>query len=299
MGLKDKIYNVTQSIFDSRYRHMYWQRAIESRAKRNELAEKLAKTLPSFTGYASELSSTFERDGFVGIDNLLTKEKVAAMRAHLEKCTSFDPYRKELGTFKAPENAPQKTHVAYFSQSDVVNTPHALEIANHPEVLNVIGTYFGCKPTISYMVAWWSVPSNDGAQHAEKFHRDYDDLKFAKLFVYLTDVDELSGPHVYVKGTHSSDKLIARKRYEDNEVIENFPNPRDHLRLTGKAGTSFVETTFGLHRGVPPSDKPRLLFQVLYSLKPNIGGPKRPLVGPESFETSRLDSYINRIYCNT
>lgn len=296
MGLKDKIYNVTQAVFDSRYRHMYWQRRIEDRAKRNELARKLADTLPAFKSYPSELSNAFERDGFVEIDNLLTVEKVAAMRAHLEKCDSFDPYRKNIGSFKAPAHAPPKTHVAYFSQSDIVNTPHAVEIANHPDVLNIMGTHFGCKPTISYMTAWWSLPSHDGAQQAENFHRDYDDLKFAKLFVYLTDVDEQCGPHVFVKGTHNSDKLMARKRYEDKEVEENFPNKKNHLRLTGKAGTAFVETTFGLHRGVPPAAKPRLLFQVLYSLKPNIGGPRKPMLPLGNAPQIELDPYINRIY---
>jgi Phytanoyl-CoA dioxygenase (PhyH) len=298
MGLGRKIRNLTQAVLDPRYRHMYWQRSIENRQKRAELATNIATALPKFSGHRSSLSDQFEKDGFVDIKNLATAEEIKAIRTHLFKCQSFDPFRKELGLFMAPDDAPLKTHIAHFSVIDVVNTPHVLKIANNPEVLNIVGNYFGCKPTISYMAAWWSLPCNDGAQHAENFHRDYDDLKFAKLFLYLTDVDEDCGPHVFVKGSHNSDKLIKRKRYEDKEVLENFPDKSDHLRLIGKAGTAFVETTFGLHRGVPPTKKPRLLLQVLYSLKPNIGGPKKPIADRSTKCVSSLDQYINRIYCN-
>jgi hypothetical protein len=123
----------------------------------------------------------------------------------------------------------------------------------------------------------------------QNFHRDIDDLRFVKLFCYLTDVDEESGPHVYLPGSHRANKLTATGRYQEEEVYQAFGEPR---RFTGPAGLTFLENTYGFHRGLPVKSKPRLIFQVLYSLRPNGYGPKRP-IGSRGTH----DRYINRVYC--
>jgi Phytanoyl-CoA dioxygenase (PhyH) len=297
MSLKTKLNNFSKALFDSRYRYMYWQRSIENRKQRNLQAATIARKLPSYTVKNTLAATQFEQDGIFHLAKPLPLETVNSIKAYLSTCQSYDPYRQDLGFFHAPDQVPPHTHVAHFRAEDFVKAPHVLEIANSPEVLDIVGAYFGCKPTISLMTAWWSVPSHEGAQEAENFHRDYDDLKFAKLFVYLTDVDEESGPHFFVKGSHNSDSLIWRKRYQDKEVLESFPEKSDHLTLTGKAGTAFIETTFGLHRGVPPLSKPRLLLQILYSLNPIFTGPKKPLLEIDQKSNPALDSYVNRVYC--
>ena len=202
-------------------------------------------------------------------------------------------FASDLAPFIGPGNAPAGTHVAFFDHEAVVGAPHALEIANAPALLETVAANLGAKPTISYMTAWWSTPAGDGtAQHAEKFHRDVDDLDFIKFFLYLTDVDEDAGPHVFIRGSHVADKLTTIRRYDDAEVHAAFGRESE-VRFTGDAGTCFLEKTYGFHRGYPPKTKPRLIFQVLYSLRETIYGPKRPVVagGPG------FDPFINRIYC--
>ena len=118
-----------------------------------------------------------------------------------------DPYRPHLGQFRGPTNTPPETHVANYSIETVAGAPHAFAISNHPNVLAVVAAVLGAKPTIALMSAWWSLPRADGApEHAEMFHRDIDDYRFIKLFCYLTDVDEASGPHVFVRGSHRINK---------------------------------------------------------------------------------------------
>ena len=165
-------------------------------------------------------------------------------------------------------------------------------------LLAVAAGMLGAKPTISYMTAWWSLPAGDGtAQHAEKFHRDVDDWRFVKLFCYLTDVDDASGPHAFVRGSHRVNRLTQIRRFSDEEVDRAF-DARNIVRFTGAAGTCFLENTNGVHRGIPPLDKPRLIFQVLYSLRPVIYGPKAPVAKlGEAGIPGGLDRYVNRVYC--
>ena len=64
------------------------------------------------------------------------------------------------------------------------------------------------------------------------------------------------------------------------------------MAITGTAGTSFLEATFGLHKGSRPTSRPRLVAQALYTLRPTIYGTTAPLgrLGPG------LNAYINRLF---
>ena len=179
-----------------------------------------------------------------------------------------DPYRPHLGQFRGPTNTPPETHVANYSIETVAGAPHAFAISNHPNVLAVVAAVLGAKPTIALMSAWWSLPRADGApEHAEMFHRDIDDYRFIKLFCYLTDVDEASGPHVFVRGSHRINKHTEAKRRLPEDLVAREFGSDNILRFVGPAGTVFLENTFGIHRGIPAASRPRLIFQVLYSLR--------------------------------
>lgn len=297
MALLPVVKAAYHAVIDRRYRHYYRQRRVEDLALREQMANSLASSLPASGLPAPEQAAVLARDGIVALPPLLETEQLAEMRAYFERNPCADPYRVRLGEFVAPHNAPAETHVAFFSNERVVRAPHALTAANNPLVLATVGSILGAKPTISYMTAWWSLPGRGDAEHAELFHRDYDDLRFIKLFLYLTDVDENSGPHIFVRGSHRQERLLARVRFDEDQVAACYP-AEDRLRLVGKAGTSFLENTFGLHRGIPPVSAPRLIFQVLYSLCPYIGGPRKPLrTVAKSHEGTQLDPYINRSYC--
>ena len=79
--------------------------------------------------------------------------------------------------------------MASFPTSTVLSCPHVMAVANDPRILALAGTYLGCKPTISQIEMGWSYPADAGqARYTQVFHRDYDDWRFLKLFVYLTAV---------------------------------------------------------------------------------------------------------------
>ena len=66
------------------------------------------------------------------------------------------------------------------------------------------------------------------------------------------------------------------------------------MRITGRTGDAFLEDTFGLHKGRPPTTKSRLLLQVEYSINPiAVYGYEANVVAPAGM---KIDRYINRLY---
>ena len=293
---------IVTTLGDARHRRFWLQRNVTSLPKRQAMAARVRARLPKPDGplapEAAARAAQVERDGYVLATDLVPAAWVAEMREYFAGQPCADPYRPKLASFVGPQNAPPGTHVAHFSPEIVVNSPRALEIVNLPAIVETVSAVLGGKPTITYMVALWTVPAHDGmAQHAEKFHRDVDDIDFIKFFMYMTDVDEESGPHVYIKGSHNKDRLTKIRRYEDDEVYDVFGRENE-VRFTGPAGTSILEKTYGFHRGYPAKSKPRLMFSVIYSLRESVYGPKAPMVDARARGLT-IDPFMNRIYCQT
>ena len=302
MALLDKLAARARFFTDKRQRDFFMQRSIRDIDKREQASLRLVETLPpvmaNAPAEATRLAGELEHNGYALLDGLFPKDWIVELREFFQGQLCFDPYRKELGSFIAPKAAPAGTHVAYFDSSLVIKAPHVLAMVNHPNILHAVSKILGAKPTVGYMAAWWSLPSGDGtAQQAENFHRDVDDLRFVKFFTYLTDVDEDSGPHVYVPGSHRQNKLTKIRRYTDEEIVEAF-GPGCEKRFLGPAGTSFLENTFGFHRGYPAKTRPRLALGVTYSLRQIPYGPAKPVgkIGSNGIPAN-IDPYINRVYC--
>lgn len=286
-----------RELSDWRSLPFYAQRQVTGVDARRRLADFVARTRPHSSdpgaiGGAVAIADTLRAEGLCFLPSLLSDDALAQVRAYLARHQVHDPYRPELGAFDPAGAVPPQTHVAHYSPEIVLACPALLDIANDPRLLAALELVLGCKPTLSYLAIWWSFAGDRPGEHAELFHRDVDDVRFIKLFAYLTDVDEGSGPHVFVTRSHLDDKLRPIRRYTDDEVREAYPS--QYIRsLTGKAGTCFLENTEGLHKGQPALRTNRLLFQAVYSVLPMPYGPRHPIA-----ELSRvsLDPYVNRVY---
>ena len=279
----------------------YLQRRLKSPAARDRVANAIARFLPSggaepLDEEALALVEDLRTQGYHVLKPPLSADDLAEVRAYLEQRECSDPYRPGLGHFTIDRHPPE-THVAYYGAEDVVRCPHVFDLANSEVVLSGLARLFGCKPTIAYMTAWWSIAGHDRGEQAELFHRDVDDWRFIKLFLYATDVDEDAGPHGYVPGSHRAAKLLRIKRFTEEEVRATFGQD-SVMRFTGPAGTCFLENTFGIHRGYPPARRNRLIVQIVYSLLPTVpGAPETPLLDTLSVRRNALlDPYINRVY---
>jgi hypothetical protein len=262
---------------------------------RNQISNAVAALKPKPVDYADyeEAQSgarTLEDEGILFFRNYLDQERLTTIKNALAPHTlqeRYPPFREGF----LPEAPPEGVHVGDYSHDVLLNIPEILEIANDPRLLAIVGQTLGCKPTISNLSVWWSFPTDGSAQEAENYHRDVIDWRFIKFFVYLTDVDSQSGPHRFVKKSHVSTQLRALKRFTDEEVAESFP-AEDCLEITGKAGDAFLENTFGIHKGQPPLDAPRLLLQIQYSINPTSVYTYSPKdIGPHGY-----DPYSNRLF---
>lgn len=294
-----KLARRARELGDSRYWNSFVQRRVDDLTKRDRYADALAARAPPYRGGADHSHvAELERDGYVRLSNIVQPAWASDMLRYFSSRDCFDLHRPHLGPFRGPANPPPETHVANYPLEIVAAAPHVFAIANHPAVLAAAATILRATPTIALMSVWWSMPRADGKpEYAEHFHRDFDDYRFIKLFCYLTDVDETSGPHVFVRGSHRVNKHIeARRPLPDDLVAKEF-GVDNILRIVGPAGTAFLENSFGVHRGMPAASRPRLIFQILYALRPLIYSPRKPLVHRNGNpELARLDPYINRVY---
>lgn len=242
---------------------------------------------PATLANAAELA----RSGIVNLPDQVTRAEIDEIVGWLREREGSDPYTEGLGRFSV-DARPAQARLLHYSVETVLACPHLVEIANRPGNLLLAQEHLGAKPTIYDMSVWWSFPADEGKE-AQLFHRDIDDLRFCKLFVYLSDVDEESGPHVYVPTSHRSSKSLEARRHTDEEVERAFGREAPRA-MCGPAGTSFMANTFGFHKGLVPKSRPRLLLQIAYSLFPVLAYDYsfRAPVDP-GFP---YDRYVNRLF---
>jgi len=113
-----------------------------------------------------------------------------------------------------------------------------------------------------------------------------------KLFFYLTDVDETSGPHQFVRGSHRTRPELLWRTH-DAETLEKAFGRDAMCVVTGAAGTAFVTASIGIHAGPIPISRPRLLLQIGYTLLPRFSLLYKPM---EIESRPAVDKYINRLF---
>lgn len=236
---------------------------------RKRLANRAAALFPPTPASRSDALSG---EGLAFIPPLLEQDQLVELRDYLASQTHFEI-----------EGRLQKHPV-----SVVVNAPHVLEIATNPALLALAAGFLGCAPTIVNIEGWWS-PASGVVHGPEQLHRDKDDFRACKVFMYLTDVATEDGPHEYAIG--SSDPSYVRdllavhgRRPEEIRDVFAVANTRSFValneeifaknlvRVVGPAGTCFVTNSSGMHRGVPPARGKRGMIAITFGF---IGYPHR------------------------
>lgn len=188
------------------------------------------------------------------------------------------------------EQIPAGVAAADYSLETVLACPGLLTLVNAPRVLRIAADYLGCKPTISSIGVRWTFPFGREATRFQSFHRDVDDWRFLKLFIYLSDVDAGSGPHSFVRRSHNAAFGLIMRAYTQLEIETRF-GAQKIATVTGPMGTTFMADTLGVHCGGRPTTGPRLMLQVQYSLLPIFAFRYDPV----EREAPMVDAYCNRL----
>ncbi|NWC08299.1 phytanoyl-CoA dioxygenase family protein [Pseudomonas agarici] len=275
----------------------FFSQRLLTNPRHRELASKIAcRRLPqsnlSSKNYSHDVE-LLQDNGYLILENLVLPSEIVEMTDWFSKKLTMDRYNAAAGYFE-PTTPPPSCHTASFSTEDILRSPFALKWANNEKILSIVESTLGAKATLSNVSVWWSYPGHDTPQEAENFHRDVDDLRFIKLFIYLTDVDTESGPHAFVPKSQRHMGYRKIRRYSDQEITSEF-GENSIKYFTGGKGTAFLENTFGLHKGQLPSKKRRLLFQAQYSLHP-IGISTYKAISLTNSGPEEFDKYTNRLY---
>ena len=178
------------------------------------------------------------------------------------------------GTEQVGVDLPENSRVcSYMSNGQLSSTLKKLEkdpgiLAIAAKFLGAIAVHMGSEILWSFPVAGTQIQQREAAQ---VFHYDLDDYRFIKFFFYLTDVDISSGPHAYIRGTHKHKKLLHQligtrcADIDDEKIVECY-GAQNVVNLCGKAGFGFVENPLCFHRGSRPTEKPRLMLQIEYTI---------------------------------
>jgi hypothetical protein len=285
------------SDMNGRINRFYWklmQRpAFCNPAVINGLSGALALACPKSGDVAPDaerLAAQIRERGYTEPLELLSPAQIDAMRAYFEGQLCHDPWRPHLGQFQPHAIPSDETNMGWYSEQQIINAPHILDALAHPLVLGTVERVFGCKPTLGFLNCWWAYPERAGAKGSQRFHRDFDGLRFIKLFIYLTDVDEDGGPHVYVADTHDRPELYTPRAMTDEEVAATFGRDR-FVTLTGRKGMCFLADTRGVHKGLLPKKSERLAVIAQYALWRSAHQPERPL---RPVPPGLYDAYVMR-----
>jgi hypothetical protein len=121
------------------------------------------------------------------------------------------------------------------------------------DIASITASFFISNPV--------TITEKDKYSNAQYFHWDNDFKKFLKLYIYLTDVDHESGPHLYVEKSHKFKKKEHRlcRLFSDSNIYQNYNNIKE---FNGKAGSSFFVDSYGLHKGKEPKKNSRILLNI-------------------------------------
>ena len=162
-------------------------------------------------------------------------------------------------------------------------------IARNAVLVEIARRYLDAEPILWLTQLIWSLPtSGNRAQlgpsmhdepvqyDAHAFHYDAIDVRSLTLFVYLTDVNENSGAHVIIEGTHKSKTLKELLSVVLDDRVAQDRYGGQIKAIPGRKGTVFFEETSSFHK-VSACKEPRLILSIDYAIGRKVP-PERPTV---------------------
>mgnify|MGYP001560507948 CR=1 FL=1 len=155
---------------------------------------------------------------------------------------------------------------------DLQNPFTRFSLSSH--LFDVINAYLGM---FSKFRAWFlqvtiPIPLGSRAFASQQWHRDPEDKRMVKVFLYLNDVDEGAGPFTYLKYSHDGGKwrhLFPQEPPRGSPPmpsnVDDFIPKEDRVVCTGKAGTIIFCDTSGLHKGGYVTRNNRIMYTSVYT----------------------------------
>jgi hypothetical protein len=230
--------------------YYYAQKALRSPGLRHALGGAVAGLVgqppvaPGVEG-AADVAQQLQVDGLCFLPQLeLDAVQLQQVHAQLRDKPVFDLYDGQR--FDIGQDVPADRIKLSYRSGDLLRCPPLLALANSPLIVDAVTRVLGARPTIGWFESWWTLGEKNAAGRKlldDVYHRDVDDLRFVKLFAYLTDTDVANGAHSFVRGSHRSSLLtparadqrragprgICATRHSDHHQQGRHGIPGEHL----------------------------------------------------------------------
>jgi hypothetical protein len=162
--------------------------------------------------------------------------------------------------------AMRKTHLESLAGVEQIERyPEFLDFCLDPLFVAAAARYLGDFPVLA-TVDFWHSRAETGEYHTSQlYHRDLDDARQFKVFLFISDVDAESGP-LTVLPAHVSERVCRQLGYRptsgnfritDEQIRPLLAAGEEHI-LTGRSGTIvLVDTSRLLHFGSRVSSRDR------------------------------------------
>lgn len=196
-------------------------------------------------------------DGYVKINNFFDPEFINLVKLNFDEC-----YKNNFDNFFFNKNVSSKNFQDKIDVNNVSQITNYVSLKNpilslpqitlflNKRLYNLIQSYFKSKIGLTSINLRKSFVNNLNDADTNFYHKDENSWNLLKVFIYLNDVRNNSGPFVYVKKTHKDLSLNILKNYRiSDDVINNNFSQDKIVNLTGKAGDIIIANTRGLHKG--------------------------------------------------
>lgn len=145
--------------------------------------------------------------------------------------------------------------------------------AMHGPIFEIANAYFRMYTQLRYYNVWHTFSSSNQDRESQLWHRDFEDRYILKVFLYLSEVDDASGPFVYAKGTHGKARPIRDpshfveagvKRTTDTQMEDVVPSEQ-WISAVGPKGTIIFADTRGYHKGGSVRKGDRILYTCMFT----------------------------------
>lgn len=219
-----------------------------------------------------ERAKIFNRDGFAMINDLVDPDMLAEMAAASEQKLS-----------RADELISRQTltHKSFWIRlldedkfDDRLGSENIfVRFAIQPGVLHLVTAILDDLPLLTDVLLTLSRETDSEHSYSQLWHRDYDDPRTVKLFVYLTDVKgREDGPFTFLpKPVSNVFGFSLRSHLPDDKVFRYVDQKAVCEMIAPKLTTFMVETSRCLHMGSRMApNRSRLLYSAIFVLPPRV-----------------------------
>jgi hypothetical protein len=238
--------------------------AFKARSLRSSIRLALARPQPELSALQLRIVEELRASGYAMscIDDLFADD-AAALKAALEdeyEQFASSPTTEAAALRYSQAGSTRKEYlIQSFERGAKVAVHHPLVRFCHSEaVQNLLKSYFGEEPRLVAVNFWLTLPAvQEKRTGSQNWHRDHEDQRLVKIFIYLSDVVDRAGATEYIEGSFHggrNDVIPAKRKFVLGDYLAEGDVEKygllSHKRvLTGPKWTVVFINTSGIHRG--------------------------------------------------